>query len=139
MNPASVANVQNYAVRASSAHTVSIGSYLANLSGHIEGTASATEFFPKSVPLRAAVYDPATNSVTLIPKRRLNADLITVTQGSGSKKSSRRGHPTDAPLGLTDVEGNPINGDSTPGKFGVSVTGEAQSASSTTTTVNGVG
>ena len=75
------------------------------------------------MPLRAAVYDPATNSVTLIPRRRLTySSQITVTQGSGSNKSSRPGHPSDAPLGLTDLEGNPINGGSTPGKFSVLVT-----------------
>jgi hypothetical protein len=86
--------------------------------------------FRNSVPLRAAVYDPATNSVTLIPNRRLTyKSQITVTQASGSKKSSRPGNPSDAPLGLTDVEGNPINGGSTPGKFSVSVsTGNPQPA-----------
>ena len=76
----------------------------------------------RTVPLRAAEYDPATNSVTLVPKRRLSyLAEIDVSQGSGMKTSSRPGHPSDAPLGLTDVEGNPINADSTPGKFSVSV------------------
>jgi hypothetical protein len=74
------------------------------------------------VPLRAAEYDAATNSVTLVPRRRLTyLAEVTVTQGSGMKTSSRPGQPSDAPLGLTDAEGNPINADSTPGKFWVTV------------------
>ena len=117
MDPARASNVNNYAVRSSYATSSVFGGSLGlKLFGYQNHT------FRNSVPLRAAVYDPATNSVTLIPKRRLTYTAqITVTQGSGSKKSSRPGHPSDAPLGLTDVEGNPINGDSTPGKFSVSV------------------
>jgi hypothetical protein len=76
----------------------------------------------RTVPVRAAEYDPATNSVTLVPKRRLAyRNEITVTQASGMKTSSGPGQPSDAPLGLTDVEGTPINADSTPGRFSVSV------------------
>ncbi len=118
MDPARASNVNNYAVRSSYATSSvfggSLGFYLFGYQNHI---------FRHSVPLRAAVYDPATNSVTLIPRRRLPYyTQITVTQGSGSKQSSRPGHPSDAPLGLTDVAGNPINGGSTPGKFSVVVT-----------------
>ena len=118
MDPAAASNVNNYAVRSlygtSSVFGGSLGFMLFGYQNHT---------FRNSVPLRAAVYDPATNSVTLIPRRRLTyKSQITVTQGSGSNKSSRPGHPSDAPLGLTDLEGNPINGGSTPGKFSVVVT-----------------
>ena len=128
MDPARASNVNNYAVRSSRGTGGASGPFGLPIFGY--HFSSSTE----SVPLRAAVYDPATNSVTLIPKRRLTyLGQITVTQGSGSKKSSRPGHPSDAPLGLTDVEGNPINGDSTPGKFSVGVGyGNPQSTSSST-------
>jgi hypothetical protein len=118
MDPARASSVNNYAVRSSYATSSVFGGSLGlKLFGYQNHT------FRNSVPLRAAEYDPATNSVTLIPRRRLTySSQITVTQGSGLKKSSRPGHPSDAPLDLTDLEGNPINGGSTPGKFSVSVT-----------------
>jgi hypothetical protein len=116
MDPAGASNVNNYAVRSWRGIDGVNGPFGLPLFGYHHSISS------ESVPLRAAVYDPATNSVTLIPNRRLTyLGQVTVTQGSRSKKSSRPGHPSDAPLGLTDVEGNPINGDSTPGKFLVSV------------------
>ena len=119
MDPARASNVNNYAVRSSYATSTVFGDSPLGLK--LFGFQNHT--FRNSVPLRAAVYDPATNSVTLIPRRRLTYESqITVTQGSGSNKSSRPGHPSDAPLGLTDLAGNPINGGSTPGKFSVSVT-----------------
>ena len=118
LDPAAASNVNNYAVRSTYATSSVFGGTLGfKLFGYQNHT------FRNSVPLRAAVYDPATNSVTLIPRRRLTyKSQITVTQGSGSNKSSRPGHQSDASLGLTDLEGNPINGASTPGKFSVHVT-----------------
>jgi hypothetical protein len=128
MDPAGASNVNNYAVRSSRITGGPSGPFGLPVLGYHFYHSS------ESVPLRAAVYDPATNSVTLILKGRLTyTSLVTVTQGSGSKKSSRPGHPSDAPLGLTDLEGNPINGDTTPGKFSVGVGyGNPQSTSSST-------
>ncbi len=134
MDPAGASNVNNYAVHSKR----TTGGYLGpDGVGWLLGIPAHYSTSRDSVPLRAAVYDPATNSVTLIPKRRLTyAGQITVTQGAGSKKSSRPGHPSDAPLGLTDVEGNPINGDSTPGKFSVGVgTGNPQPTVTASATV----
>jgi hypothetical protein len=135
MNPAGASNVNNYAVHSKKSTTSYLGP---DAVGWLLGFQSHTSTSSESVPLRAAVYDPATNSVTLIPNRRLTyLGQVTVTQGSGSKKSSRPGHPSDAPLGLTDVEGNPINGDSTPGRFEVYVESgipRPVSAGSTTST-----
>jgi hypothetical protein len=132
MDPAGASNVHNYAVRSSRITGGAWGPFGFPLFGYHFHSSS------ESVPLRAASYDPATNSVTLIPKGRLTYTAsVTVTQGSGSKKSSRPGHPSDAPLGLTDVEGNPINGDSTPGKFSVAVGyGNPQPTTSATSTVD---
>ncbi len=119
MDPARASDVNNYAVHSSYADSYLLGGFL----GQLLGSRLHTVSFLHSVPLRAAVYDPATNSVTLIPRRRLTYKAqITVTQGSGLNNSSRPGHPSDAPLGLGDLAGNSINGDSTPGKFSVVVT-----------------
>ena len=121
MDPAGASNVNNYAVRSSASKSDGFSTSGPGVIGWLL-FGYHTKHFSGSVPLRAAVYDPATNSVTLIPNRRLTyLGQVTVTQGPGSKQPSRPGHPSDVPLGLTDVEGNPINGDSTPGKFSVGV------------------
>ncbi len=127
MDPAAASNVHNYLVRATSTST-KVNAFLEpidilTLPLHMDSSISTSNSsFTQTVPLRAAEYDPATNSVTLVRKRKLNyADSITVTQGSAMKRSSRPGHPTDAPSGVTDVEGNPINAGSNPGKNRVSV------------------
>jgi hypothetical protein len=127
MDPAAASNVQNYAVRATTTYEKTnafLNTFnLLTFPLHMDSAwGISTVSTSRTVPLRAAEYDPATNSVTLIPRRRLTyLSEITVTQGSGMKTSSRPAHPSDAPLGLTDVEGNPINADSSPGKFSVSV------------------
>jgi hypothetical protein len=92
-----------------------------------------------AVPLKAAEYDPATNSVTLVPKRKLtySADII-VSQGHQTKVSGRPRHQSNPGPGLTDLEGNPINGDTTPGKFGISVGRGTRRLSGNLATVNGV-
>lgn len=72
-----------------------------------------------TVPLRAAQYDPATNSVTLVTRRKLNysSGALTVTQGEQAKGSGPQGVPSSSGPGLTDLAGNPINGWTTPGRF----------------------
>ena len=129
MDPAGASNVNNYAVRSWRGSDGVNGPFGLPFFGYHHSISSV------SVPLRAAVYDPATNSVTLIPDRRLTyLGQVTVTQGAGSKKSSRPGHPSDAPLGLTDVDGNPINGNTTPGKFSLGVeSGNPRPVSATST------
>ena len=90
------------------------------------------------MPLQAAEYDPATNSVTLVPKRKLtySADIL-VTQGHQTKVSGRPGHQSNPGPGLTDLEGNLINGDTTPGKFGISVVRGTQKLSGVATIYGG--
>lgn len=128
MDPARASNVNNYAVRATSISTKTnpllapINFLTIPLHFDSPGIGASTTVATQTVPLRAAEYDPATNSVTLIPTRRLTSlAQVTLTQGSGSKTASRPGHPSDAPPGLTDLEGNPINGGSTPGQFSVGI------------------
>jgi hypothetical protein len=76
----------------------------------------------QKVPLRTAGYDPATNSVTLVPKRRLTyGAMITVTQGPSAKTSAPLRHGSNPAQGLTDLEGNPINQHGKPGEFRIQV------------------
>ena len=46
---------------------------------------------------------------------------MTVTQGHPPKTSGQPGQQSNLSQGLTDLEGNPIGGDSNPGKFSASV------------------
>jgi hypothetical protein len=119
MNPVEASNVTNYAVRWTTTHFKydSLGLF-ALLYGPAwsDGTSSSSGF----VRLKSAKYDPATNSVTLIPKRKLTysgATGITVTQGHPAKTSGQPGQQSNLGQGLTDLEGNPIGGEFTPGKF----------------------
>jgi hypothetical protein len=126
MDPAAASNVGNYAVRVTvssfkgdpfwnAINTVTLPIHMDSGWGPNPLSVSTVK-----VPLRSAEYDPATNSVTLVPRRRMSYSAkIVVTQGSGTAPS-RAGQPTDTPPGLTDAAGEPINADSTPGKFSVS-------------------
>ena len=90
--------------------------------------------------LKSAQYDPATNSVTLIPKRNLTysgSTGIIVTQRHPAKTSGQPGQQSNLGPGLTDLEGNPINGATTPGKFGISVVRGTQKLSGVATVFGG--
>ena len=70
MNPVEASNVNNYAVSWSTTHSKcdSLGLFAVFMPGAwSNGTTSSS----RSVRLKSAQYDPATNSVTLIPKRKL--------------------------------------------------------------------
>jgi hypothetical protein len=144
MDPVGASNVNNYFVRATKT-SMKTNPFLGLIDKPTEllhfGQSISTKFSSstQTVPLQAAEYDPATNSVTLVPKRKLtySADII-VTQGHRTKVSGRPGHQSNPGPGLTDLEGNPINGDTTPGKFGISVGRGTRSLSSNAATVNGV-
>jgi len=124
MNPVAASNVNNYAVEWTSAHPVN--QFVSTWDWFFapgEGLGAGTHGF---VRLRSAEYDPATQSVTLIPKRKLTytysaTTSIDVTQGHAGKTSGRPGQPSNLGLGLTDLDGNPINPELTPGKFSVYV------------------
>jgi hypothetical protein len=144
MDPVGASNVNNYAVRWTSLHS----KFNLLSQGNFNFLGPASLLLPAGTPissssgsvrLKSARYDPATNSVTLVPKRKLaySADII-VTQGHQTKVSGRPGHQSNPGPGLTDLEGNPINGDTTPGKFGIAVGRETRSLSSNAATVNGV-
>jgi hypothetical protein len=114
MDPISASNVNNYSV--GQALKVNHGRFLSGLVG---GFVSALAVAP--APLKAAVYDPSSQSVTLTFKKGLavNADTV-VSQGTFPKKSIARGRHSSGP-GLTDLQGNPINAASTPGKVALAL------------------
>lgn len=125
MNPAAASNVHNYAVSTSytpfTENAFESFIDLITLPVHMDSSLFPDPTYTQKVPLRAAEYDPATDSVTLVPKRRLSyLGEINVSQGSGMKTSSGTGQPSSVPIGLTDLEGNPINEGTIPGKFYVS-------------------
>jgi hypothetical protein len=123
MNPVEASNVNNYAVSWQTTHFKydSLGLFAVFVPGAwSNGTTSSSG----SVRLKSAQYDPATNSVTLIPKRNLTysgVTGITVTQGHPAKTSGQPGQQSNLGQGLTDLEGNPIGGELTSGKFSVYV------------------
>jgi hypothetical protein len=122
MNPVEASNVNNYAVRWMTTHFKfdDLGPF-ALLWGPAwsDGTTSSSG----SVRLKSAQYDPATNSVIIIPKRKLTysgATGITVTQAHPAKTSGQPGQQSNLGQGLTDVDGNPIGGEFTTGTTPVS-------------------
>jgi hypothetical protein len=96
MNPAGASNVKDYAV-------------------------SVVNDSMNSWPLKSAEYDPATQTVTLIPKHpNLNIhSLTTATRLHRVRTSVRARHQSNAAPGLTDLQGNPVNADTTPGQVAI--------------------
>jgi hypothetical protein len=123
MDPVEASDVKNYAVRWETTHFKfdDLGLFaLAWGPAWSDGTTSSSGF----VRLKSAQYDPANNSVTLIPKQKLTYSgrtSINVTQGHPAKISGRPEQQPDLGQGPTDLEGNPIGGKFTPGKFSASI------------------
>ena len=70
----------------------------------------------KPVQFESAQYDPATQTVTLIPKHPILYVSSTWSQVKRARRSVRTAHSSNVAPGLTDLQGNPINADTTPGK-----------------------
>lgn len=116
MDPAQASNVKNYTV---------ISSGLEPDHDLFPAMGSMGKRVSRPVPLKSAVYNAATNTVTLIPRRSLNYGgpygqpfrNLFVTQGRRSR----------AARGLVDLTGHPIQQSSRPprrlGDFRVSVVG----------------
>jgi hypothetical protein len=116
MNPAGASDVNNYTVKY--AHAV-----YPRAPSNLLGALFSNDKYSTSVKLvrlQSAQYDPATQSVLLIPKH-LNPNLVGAftnpTQVHTSRTSVRRGHRSNVAGSLTDLQGNPINASTTPGKI----------------------
>lgn len=120
MDPVGASNVRNYVVSQVSSEEKT------NLPGLIGAFAGGTHttVYVRPVRLRSAQYDPATQSVTLIPKRPipdLGGIFTSLTQARTARTSVRRGHRSNLAGSLTDLQGNPIDAGPTPGKVGLRV------------------
>jgi hypothetical protein len=128
MNPAQASNVHNYTVSEfytkPSDNPFSAQSIFESILPIAPGDGKTLKL-TKSVPLRSASYDPADFTVTLVPKRRLSPMVmrtIVVTQGTQAKTSAPHRHGSSSlAQGLTDLEGNAINQNGSPGKFRIPV------------------
>ena len=119
MNPVGAANLKNYAV--SYWNTVN-HTYGGTLGGLIMWDSSSVSTSP--VRLQSALYDPATQTVTLTFKD-LNLETTwvrTLTEVYSKKTPVRPRHPLNLAQALTDMQDNPINADSTPGKVAFRIT-----------------
>jgi hypothetical protein len=101
MAPASVQNIHNYAVT----YVPSQEFRLADLTG--AGLIQRVNSGSSSISLKRAIYDPAANAVTLVPKVSLPLSG-TYRISSPSSLSSRRPRPHKAQP-LTDTEGNVLS------------------------------
>jgi hypothetical protein len=96
MNPVGASNLNNYSVRLV--------------------ISQALKVTVKSVRFQSAQYDAATQTVTLIPKQQDLNIASTPFQVHASMTRVRPRHPLIVAQGLTDLQGNLINVDTTPGK-----------------------
>jgi hypothetical protein len=109
MDPVGASHVNNYSV--SLVYPKSTGGFF--------GIDPKTKYVVESVRFKSAQYDPATQTVTLITKHPIH-DLfgytVTLSQEKRARRSVRTAHASNVAPGLTDLQGNPINADTTPGK-----------------------
>lgn len=108
MDPTSAANVRNYAV----------GMVAYKDHGGLFGFFSKTTRVVNPVPLQSAQYDPASQSVVLIPRQHhLDLGFLTgLSQVHSSRTAARPSRSAKAGPGLTDLQGNLINARTNPGK-----------------------
>jgi hypothetical protein len=114
MAPATALDVHNYSVRFAPNQKFS----LENLYG--VGLVQALDTSKKTIPLRRATYDSATNTVTLIPNEPLGPNGSYVISNPPSLLS-KKARPNNAQP-LTDLEGNVLNqGGKGGGTFSVTI------------------
>jgi hypothetical protein len=118
MDPVQASNVKNYAVHEVVKHEHG-GNDPLGLLFPLPASITST---PTLVPLKSAQYNSATNTVTLIPRRHFTyASQIIVTQGNPAHAAGGANAGAGAALGIVDMEGDPIDQTTTPGKFSVLV------------------
>jgi hypothetical protein len=113
MDPVQASNVKNYAVYTDVVRNHGIYNPLALLA-----PLASTTVTPTLVPLKSAQYNAATNTVTLIPRRHVSySPPPIVTEGNPAHAAGRANAAAGAAHGLVDLRGDPINPNTTPGKF----------------------
>jgi len=114
MAPASVDKIRNYAVKYSPSQKFS----LSDLEG--VGLVQTLDTTSQAITLKRAIYDAATNTVTLIPKVALPSSG-TYRISSPASLGSRRADPHKAQP-LTDLQGGVINPNGTvAGRFSITI------------------
>jgi hypothetical protein len=113
MDPATVLNLHNYAVKFSPSQKFS----LVQLTG--VGLYQTLNTTKQSVPLRRASYNAATNTVTLIPGEQLGSEG-SYTVSSPASLLAKRNRP-NKPHALSDLEGSPLMESETGGVFSITI------------------
>jgi hypothetical protein len=106
MAPASVENIHNYAVKSVPLNRQTLVS-LADRTSVVHPSSYLTNSAPQAVPLKAARYDSATNTVLLVPKTPLTAAKSLIVRSPASLGALRTGPRIAEPL--TDANGNVLN------------------------------
>lgn len=122
MDPVGASNVKNY----------SMSLVYPKQTGGFFGINTKTKFVETSVRFKSAQYDPATQTVTLITQHPLHDAFgytLNWSQEKRARSSVRTAHASNVAPGLTDLQGNPINADTTPGKVAYRVMAEPMAVS----------
>jgi hypothetical protein len=113
MDPTTVANIRNYAVKFSPSQNFSLG----NLYGI--GLVQALDNTPRTIPLRRASYNPATNTVLLVASEQLGSKG-SYQISSPASLHAKKARPADA-RPLTDLEGNVLDQGKSDGSFSIRI------------------
>jgi len=105
MEPASVENVYNYVVKSV---PLNQETFLSSPTvAAVEPSAYLSTSSPQAVPIKAARYNPATDTVLLVPKTPLTVAKSFIVKSPASLGSLRSGPRIAQPL--TDANGNVLN------------------------------
>jgi hypothetical protein len=113
MNPATVTNIHNYVIKFLPNQNFSLG----ELYGI--GLVQALDNTPQKVPLRRATYNPATDTVILVPAEQLGSKG-SYEISSPASLVAKKARPHDAKP-LEDIEGNLLDQGETKGAFSITI------------------
>ena len=105
MEPASVENVHNYAVKSVPLNQLTF--LTVPTASVVQAPSYLTTYTPKQVPIKAARYNPATDTVLLVPVKPLTVAKSFIVKSPASLGSLRSGPKIAQPL--TDMNGNVLN------------------------------
>jgi hypothetical protein len=113
MDPATVQNIHNYAVKFSPSENINLGTLYG------VGLVQTLDNKPKKIPIRRATYNPATNTVLLVASEQLGSKG-SYEISSPSSLHAKKARPTDAQP-LTDLEGNALDEGGKAGSFSIRI------------------